>query len=1122
MNWIGILFWLLPQRFRSSWVLLTITFFGVLAAVTLMAVGGIYSRALAEGGLKHALATAPASVLNIRVTVQNRPLGMQDYQNLRATVEDVTRSRIGFMLRDVQRYGRTQSNLPLLMTLEEQTTSLEGPLGRPFFLTDFQKHSRIVEGRWPEAAPALHDKGVDLEAVVGKPAAATMGIELGSQVFILPYQSDPPERIALTIVGLVEPIDPDAEYWMGGPVYFNVQSYAETPLISFYVTEDSFFNGLGTRYPSLVGDYEWFLFTDTSVLTVDTVQSTRDALLGLETDINKRFPRSTILTLLENSNDTGLLTTYQRDLALAQVPLFLFISLVVVVILYFLALVMGLLARAHSEEASLLRSRGANLLQVSALVGLGEGMVVLLATALGPFLALLLVRYWLLGTINPAGEEANLSIGFSPDMFILGAIGGLLSLGVLLASSLNLARLGILEFLRARARPPTVPLLQRYYLDLLALVALGILLWQIQGREGFVEQAVIGRAVEVDPTLLFGPALVLLAATFLVLRLLPFLTRLLAWLTDRLAPAWTNFTLARMARDPLPYGSLVVIVMLAAALGIFGAAFQSTLSRSQQEQALYEVGGDLVLTGVSLSTVAQGERLRELLAVPGLQTISPIGRDHVSLVDGGPYSTVSLISIDPLTLPDTAWFREDFSPDGKSLSELLSPLRRTASGLPDLSGFSTSGVAVPEDAESIGIWVNTENVDIGILNPSLNLSMRIADSAGRYRSLFLGELPKGSPGSDGWSYLEIPLPNEQTLLEPPFSLVAIFFSAPSLSRTPPGNIGLDDLTAKGDPSIPPQGIVIEGFEEPGRWAVLPHDQAEPDTIEVTGQAARTGASGLSFAWTESLVGSPRGVVVPPGAFPVPAIGGPTFHAGQRLRARDGGQVAPLIIQDVADYFPTVGSAARSFLLVSRESYASYLERVGGRAEQPQEFWIGLDEVADRGQAISALKDRLPGFARIRDRDVAVDLGRRDPLAGGGWNGLTILSITALTIAVVLALGAHAVVSVRNGRVDLTIARALGFSRWQILLSLTLERVVVTVLGLAVGSILGYLLSRWVLGFLDVTPGGLPIVPPVVFTPQAWIIALTLLCLIIAALTAIAFAALSASRLRASDILRTGE
>jgi hypothetical protein len=1122
MKWIGVLIWLLPQRLRSSWVLLTITFFGVLAAITLMAVGGIYSRALAEGGLRHALATAPISVLNIRVTVQNRPLGPEDYQNLQTTVEEVARSRIGFMLRDVQRHGRTQSNLPLLLTPESQTTSLEGPLGRPFFLTDFQKHSQIVEGRWPEATPVLLQKGLELEAVVGKQAATTMGIEVGSPVFIIPYQSDPSERITLNIVGLAEPIDPDEEYWMGSPVYFNIQSYAETPLVSFYVTEDTFFSGLGARYPSLVGDYEWFLFTDTSVLTVDTVQSTRDALLGLETDINKRFPRSTVLTSLENSNDTGLLTTYQRDLTLARVPLFLFISLVVVVILYFLALIMGLLARAHSEEASLLRSRGANMLQVGTLVGLGEGIIVLLATVLGPFLALLLVRYWLLGTIDPAGEGDSLSVGFSADMFILGTIGGLLSLGVLLASSLNLARLGILEFLRARARPPTTPFLQRYYLDLLVLVALGILLWQIQEREGFVERAVIGRSLEVDPTLLFGPALALLAAAFLVLRILPFLARILAWLANRLAPAWTNFTLARMARDPLPYGSLAVIVMLAAALGIFGAAFQSTLSRSQQEQALYDVGGDLVLTGVSLSTVNQEDRLRELLAVPGVQAISPIGRDQVSLVDGGPYSSASLIGVDPVTLPDATWFRDDFSPEGKNLSELLSPLRRTASWLPDLSGASASGIAIPENSQSIGVWVNTQNVDIGILQPSLNLSMRIADSGGRYRSLFLGEIPEGGADSSDWSYLEIRLPNEQTLLEPPFSVVAIFISANSLSRMPPGSIALDDLTAKGEPDLPPEGIVIEGFEEPGRWTALPHDQTEPDAIEVTAQAARTGASGLSFAWVESLGGSPRGVVIPPGAFPVPAIGGPTFQAGERLRAKVKGQIVPLVIRDVTGYFPTLDSSFRSFLLVSREGYVNYLERVGGQVERPQEFWIALDDVADRDQAISALHDQLPGFARIRDRDVAVDLASRDPLAGGGWNGLTILSITALAIAVVLALGAHAVVSVRNGRVDLTVARVLGFSRRQMLLSLTLERVVVAVLGLVVGSVIGYLLSHWVLGFLDTTPGGQPIIPPVVFTPQSWIIALTLLCLITAALLAIAFAALSASRLRASDILRTGE
>ena len=52
------LYWLLRRRFRSSWPLLAIASFGILAAVTLMAVGAVYSRGLAEGGVRHTLAAA--------------------------------------------------------------------------------------------------------------------------------------------------------------------------------------------------------------------------------------------------------------------------------------------------------------------------------------------------------------------------------------------------------------------------------------------------------------------------------------------------------------------------------------------------------------------------------------------------------------------------------------------------------------------------------------------------------------------------------------------------------------------------------------------------------------------------------------------------------------------------------------------------------------------------------------------------------------------------------------------------------------------------------------------------------------------------------------------------------
>ena len=1122
MSWTGVILWLLPKRLRSSWVLLAIAFLGVLAAVTLLALGAIYSRALAEGGLSHALGTTSPSVLNIRVTIQNRPLGPADYQNLRASIEAFSHNRVSFMLRQIHRHGRAQPNLALLLQ-PDSDPDFGGPVGRPFFLTDFERHTRLAAGRWPRAAPVLHPAGLELEAVLGERSAFFMGIEAGDQVFILPFRDDPGERIALNVVGTVEPLDTDDEYWMGSPSYFTIQDYNDTPLIPFYVPEAAFFGGLGAKYPSLVGDYEWFLYLDTSVLTVDTVQSTRNAVVGLETDINKRFPRSTTLTYLENSNNTGLLSNYQRELTLARVPILLFLSLVVVVILYFLALVVGLLARARSNEASLLRSRGASRPQVSVLFLAGESITIVLATALGPLLAWLAARSLLLPTINPAGAAGQVSAGLSADAFFWGAAGGLLSLGVLTASSVGLSRLGVLEFLRARARPPTTPFLQRYYVDLLLLAVLGVLLWQVQGRRGFVDRALAGPGLQVDPTLLLGPALVLLAAAFLLLRALPVMARALAWGSRRFTPSWVTFTLARVARDPLPYGSLTVIVMLAAALGVFGAAFQSTLSRSQQEQVLYSVGGELVLTGVSFSPVSQEQRFREILATPGVRAISPVLRGTVRRVDGPSGSTANLLAVDPVTLPQAAWYREDFSPDGKSLSQLLVPLRRGPSGLPDLSGYTAAGMPIPEDARSIGLWVNADGLDAGVQSPPVNLHLRLLGSGGGYSTLTLGDIREAPAAEQGWRYLEAPLPEGAFSLPPPYSVVGIFVTTPTYARTPPGSLSFDDLTVAGDRQNPPgPGQVIADFDQPGRWVALPHHQREADGLETAPQAARRGPAGLHFTWTESLGTRPRGVLIPAGPYPMPAIGGTGFQVGQVVRINDRGHYVPVVITEVTSFFPTINTSFGPLLIVPLDGYTEYLLRLGAPVDQPGEFWLALDDTVPREPAIAGLRDALPRFARIVDREAAVALTSRNPLAGSAWNGLTVLGIAALTIAVVLALGTHAVVAVGHSKLDWTVARVLGFSRRQVALSLALERIMVIATGLAVGGVLGYWLSRWVLGFLGTTSGGREVIPPMLFTTQPWIVALAAACLLAAGLLAIFLAGLAAGRLRASDILRNVE
>lgn len=1098
MTWIRVIIWLLPRRLRSSWVLLAVTSFGILTAVTLMAVGAIYSKTLAEGGLRHTLALTPPAGLNAQIRIQNRPLGLADYQNLQSAVEDTIGGHLGHLIQDTQRSGRAQSNLPLVMTKDGRPPSRGGPSGQPFFLTDFKEHTRIVEGRWARAAPVFHDTGMNMEIVVGKQTAHNMGWEVDSQIYMVLFSADQSERVELTLVGLVEPIDPSEEYWMtSGSYYFNAQDLDPWTVAPIYLSEEDYFNGLGARYSSLLGDYWWFLFLDIELLTADTAEPTKKAIVGLEQNLNNLYPRSLVLSLLEKT-----ITDYQRELTLARVPLFLFLSLVVVVILYFLMLVLGMLARTQSDAANILRSRGANMLQVSGLFALGEGVVVLLSLFLGPILALGIVRYLLVRTINPAGEGSPLPVDLSINVFLIGAVGGLLSLAVLIASGVSLARLGMVEFLRIRARPPTVPLLHRYYVDVLVLTTVGLVWWQIEDRGGFIQRELSGNALMgVDLSMLLGPVLVLMAVAFVIPRLLPMLMKALA-LTGRLiASAWVSLTLTRMARDPLPHGSLVIIFMMVTALGVFGATFQPTLSRSQQEQTIFRIGSDLVVRGSSFSDSFQDD----LASLPGVRAVTPVARN-----------LGTIIGVDPHTLANTAWFRDDFAKVG--LEELLAPLRQ--------SGEESPGIPLPRDAESIGVWLRADELDQGLRSRTQNVLMRIVDSSGGYHNLSLGKLVIAETGLE-WTYLEAPLPTEKTTLRPPFSVVSIFISGGyggSLGVLQPGSFSIDDITARG-PSSSPDGTIIEDFEnieDPNTWISLPNVDSNADRIERTQEASRSGRFGLTFSWREAVGVAPRGMLIPAGPLPLPTIGGPTFLIEQRPYIDFGDQLLPVVVRNVTNYFPSINQPSRPFLLVNLEDYQNYIRRMPGSEalKPPEEYWVSLNDAVSRDNAILSIR-RLAGFSSVQDRDAAVKLAQRNPLAGGGWNGLTILSMFVLTMAVAIALGTYSIISVQTGRVDLTISGALGFSKTEVLLSLVLERFLVAVIGIVIGSGVGLWLSHWVLGSLDVTVDGSSVVPPMLLTVHNGLMALVYLSLAGALAIAILITKLAVRRLNAQDILRTG-
>ena len=1119
MSWTALLYWLLRRRIRSTWPLLVITSFGIVSAVTLMAVGAGYSRVLAEGGLRHTLASTSPRVLNVHLITQNRPIGAADYTQLRSAVEGIAESRLGYMIRSMGRYGIVQGSIRLRTVPSDGPPSLDAPIGRPFFLTGFQEHSSLVAGRWPVGTPVISDDGISIEAVLGRVSARQMGISVGSQVDLYPFINDESQRISVTITGTADPNDPSEEYWMNGPSsYFVTRDDGGPILLPIYVTEETFFDGVAAKYPSMVGDFTWFLFLDTTVLKSSLVGPTQDAIKRLETDVNRQFPRSLVLTGLKPA-----LKEYRQALTLARVPIFVFISLVVLVVIYFLIMVMGMLARSQTDESGILRSRGASILQVSGILAVSEGIIVLASMIMGPFLALLIVRFLLAPTVNPVGGTGSIPVVLSSDMFMMGAIGGVLSLIVLLASSFTRARLGIVEALRSRARPPTLPLLQRYYIDILALFVLGFLLWEIRGREGFLTRDLASGEVKIDFLLLFGPAVVLVVVAVVVLRVLPLVVRLMSWSADRLAPAWVSFPLARFARDPLPHGSLVIILALAASLGVFGASFQPTLSVSQTHQALYSGGGDLSMSGPSLSS-RDAKTLEEHEAI---RTFSPIVRGSVTLLDVLPGDSATLMAVDPKVLPDIVWFREDFA--GKSLSELMELLRPVS--LPS-SSFG-SGILVPGDATRIGVWVDLTGLNSGTLVSDLNLWTRIYTSQGIFHNLFLGEVSKARTGlsarkvsgdgaESGWTYLEEEVKDTVNPSGEPLRLVSFYLSRKSFARTPPGTISLDDVTVKG-PSSPPGGLVVEDFESSGGWAPLVNQGQAPDVVERATTAARSGNAGLRFTWEETFKDAPRGVVVPPDPFPLPAIGGPNFSVGQIVRVKAGRKLVPVVIRGTTDYFPTLNALTRPFMIVPLEPYKQYVRRTSlERVKEPNAFWASVQDDADRVQVVASLHERIGAFVSIKDRDLLVETARRNPLAGGGWNGLTFLSMTAITVAVLLTLVIHSLVAIHTGRVDLAVARTLGFSRLQLALSLALERGLTAIFGLVVGSVVGIWLSRWVLGFMDIDARGSPIIPPMVLEVQDGLVVGALGGLIAATLLGLLVAVVFVRRLNVPDVLRTGE
>ncbi len=1086
--------WLFPRRARASWKLIAASALGVILVTTLASAGAIYYRNIADAGLRYAIADAPSQAgLNLQLMVTDRPLGLEDYERVRRVVQESTQARLEQLAGEVHRIG-IAPRFPFVERLDQVPPRFGAPRAYLFFQSGFRENARLVSGRWPQ--PFLGSPGEEaasIEALVGSQAAREIGwpeetpLFEETVLFLVPFGSSPQEKIPVTVVGIVEPAVPTDPYWFLDHSRFRLAGSEAEPVVPLYIDESTFFTGVGARYPMLLGTYWWNYFLNVEALSAAGAIRAQDSLEALDADINRSFPRSLLISGLSR-----VIASYHASFSLARMPMLLFVFLVASVVLYYLFLMAFILARAQADELALMRGRGTSVLQVGAVLGMGQGTLITAPSILlGPFLGLALA---LILPTGPAGLD-GVSSGLYPFVFLVAFLAGL-------ACWCVFTFVGTLSFNRAavtgqreRPQPPAGTVAYRYAIDLLVLAALGLVWWQIRGRGGFLTESLSGDGLETDVSLLLGPALAMLAAGLVLIRFLPFILRALVRAADLLGPLWLVHGLKRAARDHVPYESLVILLMLTMALGVFAARFGATLTQSQADQARFAVGGDIVVPSI----VSGFNRIDEeaLKSVPGIGNVMAVDRDTVITGRGSSKGAkYSLLAVDPAVFPRVSWFREDFA--AKDLNELLSPLRR--------SEVPRQGILLPEGTGEIGLWMRSERPHYGY-----NVRARLRDASGEYHSVKLGSL-----GISSWTYLEAPL-GDDLLGQSPVTLVGLYLTGGLFLGEGQGSVAIDEVTAV----VMGDHVVVEGFESQEQWALLPNLGLVRDSIKYESSSAHSGTLGLTFSWTEPIVESPRGLFLSSRPILIPAIGGPGLHAGQELIGHIAGDTVGFQVKEVADYFPTVYPTSGRSLVVDLAHLNGYLSMLPlARPHEPTEFWLGLDDSVGRDQVMTDLEEVYASPLAIRDREQRVRHAVSNPLVGSAWNGLSLLASVALGGAAVIGFGIYAVSTVQRAKQELSVFHALGLPLRRLGTLLVLEDLLITVLALGVGTVVGLMTGGWMADFLSVTPVGTLVVPPLEMALNGGLVTLAWAAVVLAAIAATLLVLVLSSRLRFREVLRT--
>jgi len=522
---------------------------------------------------------------------------------------------------------------------------------------------------------------------------------------------------------------------------------------------------------------------------------------------------------------------------------------------------------------------------------------------------------------------------------------------------------------------------------------------------------------------------------------------------------------ANVARRPFSHGWPILAIAISISTAIVAGSVVSTLERSTTEQIYYDTGADIHITATGSQGQLDPERIATVAALDSIGVVSPVMRTSASFGTTSTGVSFTLLAVDPVGFPPTAWFRDDFSDAETSVPQLIEGLEIQILADP---------IEVPQGTIELSLWVKSEPVTL-----NHRLWVVVKDGVGESHVINFDQF------KEGWLFRVARFPE----LPQPVGITSIqTFLEAGPDSAPPADIFVDDMIAT---SADGSKHVILDFEKPGLWTGLPTSEGEDTGFSIVAEPSHLagiveGDSGEGIAkislgrgWTQGI----RGVYRRADDRPIPIIASEGFMTVTNIEQRvpfmvgvQGGLI-PVEVIDVVNYFPTLDPTHEPFAVIDFDAVAEFVELRGGRTVAPNELFASLRVSGVEAENLENEVQEILRRAVVNSRVQLLSESSLDPVAVAGWRGMSVVATAIAALFVLMTYGIYLAAYSLRTKGDSALIRALGASRRYYLISIVTELTPSIVIGIVTGLVTGIIVSSLMLGSMAYTGSGEQLVPP---------------------------------------------